>query len=97
MTATFFSSIFKIFCYLGAGILSIYWIYKFLIEDEDLCLVDYETLEKNEMSSTSLPMLSLCFREPFKEDKLKEVDPSLNSSSYLEYLKGTVSEEQFKF
>ena len=96
MTATCCSSIFKIFCYLGAGILSTYWIYKFVIEDEDLCLVDYETLEKEEMSSTSLPMLSLCFREPFREDKLKEVDPSLNSSYYLDYLGGEVSNDKFK-
>ena len=96
MTATYYSSIFNTFCFLGAGILSSYWIYKFVIEDEDLCLVDYETLEKEEMSSTTLPMLSLCFREPFREDKLKEVDPSLNSSSYLEYLKGEVSDDIFK-
>ena len=46
-----------------------YWFYKFIIEDEDLCLVDYIAVEKAE--EFLLPTVSMCFRNPFLDTKLE--------------------------
>ena len=96
MFPTTYSYIFKFICYIGAGSLSCYWLYKFLVEDEDLCLVDYTTLEMSTDDSVSLPMLSLCFKNPFIEKRLKEIDTNLNSTHYLNYLTGKKQDERLK-
>ena len=96
MGGTLYSYIFKFLCYTGAGALSCYWCYKFGVEDEDLCLVDYKTLEKSTDDSVSLPMASLCFKNPFIEKRLKEIDSELNSTHYLNFLTGKVGDDRFK-
>ena len=91
-----YSSIFKVLCYIGAGSLSFFWLYKFAFEDEDLCLVDYKSLGKSTDESVSLPMLSFCLKNPFIERKLKQIDPELNSTHYLNYLLGKVRDDGLK-
>ena len=72
---------FKISCLASLILLSVYWIYKFVIEDEDLCLVDYKTVEKTD--TFPLPMVSVCFGNPFLHNKLEEISPNIirNNSS----------------
>ena len=70
-----------------------YWLYKF-DKDEDVCLVDYQQLEQVE--DIELPVVSMCFTNPFLDEKLKEISPSLNSSDYLKYLQGDLYDESFK-
>ena len=72
---------------MAAAILSCYWFYKFAVLDKDLCLVDYETLEKAEDDKV-LPMLSLCFRNPFLEKSLNSIHLELNSTKYINHLIG---------
>ena len=36
----------------------------------------------------------MCFEDPFYEDKLSEIDPAINITHYLEYLKGDIFEER---
>ena len=91
-----YASIFKVLCYIGAGSLSFFWLYKFAFEDEDLCLVDYKSLGKSSEESVSLPMLSLCLKNPFIEARLKQIDPTLNSTHYLNYLLGKVRDDGLK-
>ena len=91
-----YSYIFQLLCYIGAGSLSCYWLYKFSFEDEDLCLVDYKSFGKSADESVSLPMLSLCLKNPFIESRLKQIDPKLNSTHYLNYLKGDVRDDGLK-
>ena len=59
-----------------------------------MCLVDYKLVQ--DVQEQSLPVLSLCFYDPFEEDKLKQLDPKFNATFYVEHLKGSVFEEKFK-
>ena len=88
-----FSTFFKACCSLAVILMVGYWMYKYY-QDEDLCLVDYKPIQ--DVEEESLPVLSLCFYNPFEEDKLKQLDPKFNASYYVEHLKGSVFEEKFK-
>ena len=69
-----------------------YWWYKFNIEDRDVGVVDYETLET---ANIKLPLLSLCIKNPFLEKRLKDIDPTINNTFYLQYLKGEIYAETY--
>ena len=62
-----------------------YWFYKFQIEDKDVAVVDYLALEEAE--NVEFPVLTICFRNPWIEERLKEYDSDINGS-YLTYLRG---------
>lgn len=86
-------SLFKVSCFAALVSMTSYWFYKFVIEDEDLCLVDYIAVERaNELS---LPMVSMCFRNPFVDKKLKAISPDVNSTNYLQYLQGDIFDDKF--
>ena len=87
-------SFFKCSCLVALVSMTIYWFYKFIIEDEDLCLVDYKAIET--ATDFQLPTVSMCFQNPFIDKKLEEIDPSINSTIYLQYLQGEVFDEKFK-
>ena len=57
-------------------------------ENEDVSNVDYETFGNS--NENVLPYHAMCLQNPFVNDKLKEIDPFLNSSMYLKYLQGNV-------
>lgn len=69
-----------------------YWCFIYAVVDEDLCLVDYKTVES--ITKNEMPVLSMCFVNPFLEDKLKKINPNINSSLYLGYLKGEIFDER---
>ena len=79
---------FSIICVVGAILMVGYWIYKFLVEDRDLGVVDYELIEK---ASVDYPIPSICFTNPFLTNKLKEYDPNITNTKYSNYLKGETS------
>jgi len=70
-----------------------YWIYKFTVEDRDVGVVDYESLDKTEIH---FPLVSLCFKTPFLSKKLKTLNESFSSSSYLQYLSGDIHDDQYE-
>ena len=64
-----------------------YWIYKYEIEDRDIGVVDYVSIQEME-SDVKLPVASLCFKDPFLEHKFNEMSLEINSSMYQKYLIG---------
>ena len=88
-----FATFFKACCSLAVISMVGYWMYKYY-QDEDLCLVDYKSIQ--DVHEESLPVLSMCFYNPFEEDKLKQLDPKFNATYYVEHLKGSIFEEKFK-
>ena len=63
-----------------------YWFFKYQIEDKDVAIVDYLSLE--EVTDVEFPVPTICFRNPFVERKLKENYSGINSGMYLDYLSG---------
>merc|ERR1712020_826354 len=64
-------SLFRFSCCVALTFMTSYWFYKFVIEDEDLCLVDYIEIKKAD--EFALPTVSVCFRNPFLDKKLKAI------------------------
>ena len=63
-----------------------YWLYKFVIEDRDVGVVDYKLMEN--AKDVEYPIPSLCFLDPFIEKNFKNFGSSINRTSYKSYLKG---------
>ena len=76
---------FRILCFVSALALTSYWTYVFIL-DEDLCIVDYKKYYAEERGV--FPVLSFCINNPISRKKLERVNPNINVSSYLNYLKG---------
>ena len=81
-----FKYVFTITCAIAVAGVAGYWVYKYRIEDRDIGVVDYLSLEEAE--DVDFPDLSICLINPFSELKLNAISPEFNSSSYLDYLKG---------
>ena len=58
-----------------------YWVYKFKIEDNDVCLVDYKTFK--EATDTAFPVSSICLTNPVHDTKLKDIGHNISSRDYL--------------
>ena len=70
-----------------------YWVYKFLVEDRDIGVVDYEHIDESDME---FPVVSICIQDPFLEKAIKSIDPELNRRTYLKHLKGDIYDERFE-
>ena len=70
-----------------------YWVYKFLVEDRDIGVVDYEHIDESDME---FPVVSICIENPFLEKAIKSIDPELNRRTYLKHLKGDIYDERFE-
>ena len=81
---------FELICFIGVVVMVGFWFYKYEVEDRDIGVVDYELLEKTDVE---LPALSLCFENPLLMDNLNDIDPEVNSTTYLKYLKGEVYDD----
>ena len=71
-----------------------YWIIKYEFEDRSIGLVDYVSLKENE--DIKLPVVSLCFSNPFFYQKIKEVSPNASNDDYSLYLWGILQGEKFE-
>ena len=78
-------SIYRFICWSATFSFSIFWIYKYIL-NEDLCSIDFKYYFEDKQSVS--PMLSLCIKNPFSEEKLRVHDPYLNTTSYVNFLKG---------
>ena len=66
-----------------------YWAYKYEIDDRDIGVVDYISLQAS--SHIKFPVLTICFINPIVEHKLNYVsNNSINVSRYIQYLKGEI-------
>ena len=70
-----------------------YWVYKFLVEDRDIGVVDYEHIDESDME---FPVVSLCIQDPFLEKAMNAIDPEINRTTYLSHLKGDVYDKRFE-
>ena len=88
MVKTFSSKVilfYNLICLLAAITLTSYWVYLFSL-NEDLCTVDYKKYYRSEKDT--FPVLSVCLKNFFSNEELRKEDPTLNYSSYLNFLKG---------
>ena len=69
-----------------------YWVWKFAIEDRDVGVVDYIPFDRS--FGIELPAVTFCFPNPFLRDQMESHTPEINSSRYLQYLKGDVIDEK---
>lgn len=88
-------NIFKTLLVIVVIMMAGYWYQKFDIEDRDIGVVDYVSVD--EAFDIELPTVSLCFIMPFLESKIKEFDPESSSASYLQYLKGHAFESHREY
>ena len=84
---------FKFCCFIAVALMISYWFYKF-DKDEDLCLVDYKPFKN--VKDMAFPETSMCFVDPFVDEKLKEISSDINRTTYTEYLKGEAFDERLK-
>ena len=89
-----FVTLFKVFCVIAAISMVLYWVYKFQVEDRDVGLVDYMPIK--EAKDIRLPILSLCFENPFLKEFLTNKHPNINTSAYLDFLRGKTYDKGLK-
>ena len=84
--ANLLKHLFTAFCMFCAVSMIGYWIYKFGVEDRDIGVVDYVSIENT--LDIELPVASVCFARPFMSDGLRKYGLENNDGDYLDYLKG---------
>ena len=80
-----FMIIYRGFFVAATGAIIGFWVYKYCL-NLDLCLVDFKTY--HDTREDVYPVLSMCFKHPFLNEKLSEYGKEVNVDSYLEYFKG---------
>ena len=88
---TNWTGIFHFLCSISAFSLTCWCIYKY-IKDEDVSLVNYKRYHSDRNSI--YPSLTLCFNNPFINDKLKSVGKGVNITTYSKFLKGMYWDER---
>ena len=84
---------YNIICTLGFLIMSGYWFYKYEVQDRSIGIVDY--LYLREIKDIELPVVSICFEDPFIKTKFNYSNSMIDEWDYLEYLAGSVQEDKF--
>ena len=92
-SSNIFRVLFKGACFVAAVTMVCYWMYEFAINDEDLSLVEYKTFHETDVM---LPEVSLCIENPFIQKRLEDINTTISISTYLEFLKGDIFDEQMK-
>ena len=82
-----FELAFKAVCLIVTTGMIVYWIAKYL-KDEDISVVEYN-LVKN-METAFQPEFTICFENPFIEEKLNDISAKISRHKYLQYLKGEI-------
>ena len=94
MTQKFIQRLFAISCWIIFLFMALYWFYKFKVEDRDIAVLDLLTLE--EANDVKFPVSTICMVHPFRENRLKEYQPSISSKAYLNHLKGLNFEDHLQ-
>lgn len=89
----FFKVPFTIICIFGAVLMVGYWFYKFGIEDRDIGVVDYVSLDKTK--DFKRPDFAICFSHFILVNKLIEANPNVTPAMYFHYLIGNNAYDQF--
>ena len=78
-------NLFKFSCILTTCFMVGYWIYKFH-KNEDITVIEYNSPDG--VVNVIYPELTICLKNPFLTEKLKEIHTFLDQETYLKYLKG---------
>ena len=81
-----FKCCFRLVCAIVVAFMVGYWLYKYEIEDRDIGVVDYTQLKDEK--GIELPAISLCFEEPYLDEKLKAIISQIDKYDYELYLLG---------
>ena len=82
-----FKIAFKAVCLVVTAVMIVYWIAKYL-KDEDISVVEYN-LVKN-METVFQPEFTICFENPFIEEKLNDISANISGHKYFQYLTGAI-------
>ena len=69
-----------------------YWLYKFEVEDRDVGIVDYVSID--ESLDIPLPVASVCISLPFLKPRMLE---QINLTTYYTFISGLGSYEEYDF
>ena len=72
---------FKVVCVFVVTWMIGFWFYKFIIDDRDIGIVDYISIEDDD--DFDLPMPYMCFETPVLIKQMNSVEPRTNHSEYL--------------
>ena len=92
-----FQFFFKSICVLATVGFFVHWIVVF-VKNEDVSKIEIRYIEKyddNDDDDITLPELSLCFNNPFLDNRIKEINSNLSGDGYLNYLTGEASDGGF--
>ena len=91
---------FSIVCFSVVSFMVSYWVYKYQIEDRDIAVVDFISMQ--DIKETNMPYPTLCFKDSFIDQKLREINEefnltenSIDGNGYIEYMKGEYFESKF--
>ena len=84
---------YNIICTFGFVIMTGYWFYKYEVQDRSIGIVDY--LYLREIKDIELPVVSICFENPFLKQKFKKLNLMIDEWTYLEYLTGKTQVDEF--
>ena len=82
-----FNQFFTAFCIASTLVMVAYWMYKFELEDRDIGVVDYKSLQESD--DTPFPVFSFCFNDILSRENLRNQDLSVDLDQYVAYLEGT--------
>ena len=68
-----------------------FWFYKYAVEDREIGMVDYPFLKD---TNIKFPVTSICFVDPFIDEKLKEINSTISREKYISYLRGESSDDK---
>ena len=94
MYRKFYQTSFSLICWGTFMSMTMYWLYKYKVEDRDIAVLDLISLE--EATEVEFPVLSICTIYPFVEKRFKDIYSGINISAYLDYLKGNSIDDSFK-
>ena len=83
--------IFTMLCTIVVIVMVGYWLYKYEVEDRDIGVVDYTQLQDTE--EVEYPVVSLCLKDPFLDEKLSSNNSGITRQIYLKYLEGELYDD----
>ena len=90
---------FKSICVIATVGFFVHWIVVF-VKNEDVSKIEIRYVEKlddKEDDGITLPEFSLCFYNPFLDNRIKEINSNLSGEGYLSYLTGEISDGGFYY
>ena len=87
--------VFKSICFIATVGFFVHWIVVFM-KNEDVSKIEIRYVEKyddEDDDGITLPEVSLCFNDPFLDNRIKEINSNLSGEGYQNFLKGKFSDE----